>query len=162
MIVTLNTSPSRGSRLMTAYRLQARHSITLDRARGNRRSDAVIQIRCALTVHQLALQSLINGLLQRPLSRRHPRAISITNISSHDVPLSAGARTWTFTIVLRTSNKLVRTHTWWGRQLPKKELEELPLALLQRFEEALNHAWFAKSLRRAVPRKGVGVLLMSD
>ncbi len=147
---------------MTAYRLQARHSITLDRARGNRRSDAVIQIRCTLTVHLLALQPLIDNLLQRPLSRRDPRAISITNIASYIEPMSAGVRTWTFTIALRTSNKMVRTHTWWGGRLSKKEIEELPLALLQRFEEVLNHAWFAKSLHRAAPRKGVGVLLMSD
>lgn len=147
---------------MTAYRLQAKHSLTRDRARGKRRNDAVIQIRCTLTVHLLSLQPHIDRLLQRPLSRRDPRAISITNVNSYTEPMSYGTKTWTFTITLRTSYKKARTHTWWGRQLPMQDLEALPLALLRRFEGVLNHAWYAKTLNRAALEKGAGVLLMSD
>jgi hypothetical protein len=147
---------------MTAYRLQAKHSITSDRARGNRRSDAVIQLRCTLTVYLLILQPLVDVLLRNPLSKRRPRAISITNIISYRESMGAGARTWTFTITLHTCNKKVRTHTWWGRQLPQDEIEELPLALLRRFECVLNHAWYTVSRNRAVLKDGAGVLLMSS
>lgn len=145
---------------MTAYSLKATHSITRDRARGTRRSSAVIQLRCTLTVYLLVLQPLVDVILRNPISRRRPRAISITNIISSKVPMGAGARTWTFTINLYTSNKKVRTHRWWGRQLPMEEIEELPLALLRRFECVLNHAWYTTTKSRAATQLGAGVLLM--
>ena len=147
---------------MTAYRLQAKHSITNDRARGNRRNSAVIQLRCTLTVYLLILQPLVDALLRNPLSKRCPRAISITNIISYRETMGAGARTWTFTITLYTYKKKARTHTWWGRQLPQEELEELPLALLRRFECVLNYAWYSVSKRNAALKPGAGVLLMSS
>lgn len=146
---------------MTAYSLKATHSITRDRARGTRRSDAVIQLRCTLTVYLLILQPLVDVILRNPISKRRPRAISITNIISSQVPMSAGARTWTFTITLYTPcDKKVRTHTWWGRRLPQEQIEELPLALLRRFEKVLNHAWYTANRSQAALRVGYGVLSM--
>lgn len=145
---------------MTAYRLQARHSLTTDRARATRRSSAVIQIRCTLTVYLLTLQPLVDAILSKPLSKRRQHAISITNIASYREPMAYGARTWTFTIILHTCNKKVRTHTWWGRRLPQEQIEELPLALLRRFEKVLNHAWYTETKNRAALHVGAGVLSM--
>ncbi|HKX24332.1 MAG TPA: hypothetical protein VJM46_03770 [Candidatus Saccharimonadales bacterium] len=145
---------------MTAYRLQAKHSLTNDRARGTRRSDAVIQLRCTLTVYLLVLQPLVDKLLRLPLSGRRPRAISITNIISYRESMGAGARTWTFTITLYTRDKKVRTHTWWGRRLPQEQIEELPLALLRRLETVLNYAWYSLNRNRATLKNSVGTLLV--
>lgn len=146
---------------MTAYRLKAKHSITADRARAYRRNHAVIQLRCTLTVYLLALQPLVDAILRKPLTTRRPRAISITQISSHPEPMSYGARTWTFTIVLHTSNNQVRTHTWWGRRLPSDELEEMPLDLLRRFEHMLNHAWCAKNHNRVALEGGATLSMLN-
>ena len=145
---------------MDAYRLQANHSITRHRARATRHSDAVIQLRCTLTVYLLILQPLVDVMLKNPFRTRRPRAISITNITSYSG--TAGARTWHFTINLYTCNRKVRTHTWRGRQLPLEEIEELPLALLRQFEKVLNYAWYKETKNRAALNVGAGVLLMSS
>ncbi len=145
---------------MTAYRLKATHSITRDRARGSRKNCAVIQLRCTLTVYLLILQPLVDVLLRKPLSVRRPRAISITDIISYHETMGAGARTWTFTITLQTCNKKIRTRTWWGRQLPKDTIEELPLALLRRFEKVLNYAWYSKTRSSAALKTSAGALLV--
>ncbi len=142
---------------MSAYRLEARHSISHDRARD--RSNGIIQLRCTLTVYLLLLHPIIDVLLRNPISKRCPRAISIHNITSY-VGLY-GAKTWSFTIRLHTCKKKVRTHTWWGRPLPAVQLEELPLQLLARLEHALNRAWYMQTRSSlAHPKRPYGVLQM--
>lgn len=135
MMAWLTTSPEQREQHM-AYSLTATHSLTNDRARV--RDVGVIELRCTLTVYLLNLQPVVDALLESPFRMRRQRAVSIQGVTSYTNLHGFGSRTWHFTIQLQTHKKNVRTHTWWGRQIPVEQLKELPFQLFEKFEQKLN------------------------